>query len=119
MSGTPTEEDRRMTGDSIELESARYHRNGSNDYSNWGTTIVEVVDRNGVSHTLGSHQDWHELAPGITARADGRGVRVRIARAACPVRVRYQSFNEYVSWDNYEHNSYWTTNHWVRYLAGE
>jgi hypothetical protein len=107
----------RLTGETVELHSHTYYRGGSNDYTKWGTAIRDVVDRTGRTLKTGFSSEWAELAPGIEARYDGGGVQLRIHRSACPVRVRYVSFNEYTSYTDSEHSSHSSSDYWVRYEA--
>src|SRR5688572_19629527 len=100
--------------DFVEVCGRHHHHEGTNDYSNSGTEIVEVVNRNGESFEPVWKSDWTMLTDGVETRDDGRARCLRILATACPVRVRFRNFYEYVSYTDSEHCSSSTTYDWVR-----
>ena len=102
--------------DVVEVWSSFHHHEGTNDYTNSGTEIVEIVNRNGESFEPVWKSDWTTLADGVETRDDGRTRCLRIRASACPVRVHFRNFYEYVSYTDSEHSSSSTSYEWVRYV---
>ncbi|MFH2057640.1 MAG: hypothetical protein ABIJ59_01925 [Pseudomonadota bacterium] len=99
----------------IDITGMYYGKNGSNDYSRRGIEIDTIIDNLGNAVKKIWEDEWTQIAPGIET-ATVKGVRtVRIYREACPVRVRFRHYSEYVSYDYHEHNSSWEQFYWVRY----
>jgi hypothetical protein len=105
-----------MSREFVELRSSYRHHEGTNDYTNSGTEIVEIVDRHGQSVQPVWKSDWTTLTEGVESRQDDRTRCVRILASACPVRVRLRNFHEYVSYTDSEHCSSSTFYDWVRYV---
>jgi hypothetical protein len=105
-----------VTRDFVEVRSSFHHHEGTNDYTNSGTEIVEIVTRDGESVQPVWKSDWTTLTAGVETRDDGGTRRLRILARACPVRVRLRNFHEYVSYTDSEHCSSSTTYAWVRYV---
>lgn len=99
----------------LEVPSRAWHNEGSNDYKNTYIDIVKIVDREGKEHDPVWGEEPVEVIPGVTTRKEDRGHLVRIARGACPLRVLFREYFEYVSYDSWEHNSSWTSYWWIRY----
>lgn len=105
-----------MSREVVELRSSYHHHEGTNDYTNSSTEIVEIVDRHGKNVQPVWTSDWTTLTEGVESRQDDRSRCVRILASACPVRVRLLNFHEYVSYTDSEHCSSSATYEWVRYV---
>jgi hypothetical protein len=108
-------ESRQIDEKMIELQSSHWHREGSDDYTNDITNIVEIVDSAERCHQPLWYRKWTELAPGIETRASDGINRLRIQAGACPVLVRFAQTYEYVSYSDREHNVNRSHEYWVRY----
>jgi len=117
MSEKPREDVVKVSGEHAETSAHYWYRGGTNDYKKEGIEIEAVVDREGNEHEPRWGDETIELFPGVSTRKDRRGRHLRIERAACPVRVRQRHWYEYVSYDNYEHNSSFSHIFWTRYEA--
>jgi hypothetical protein len=99
----------------VDVTGMYFGRRGSNDYSNRGIDINKVIDALGNEVKLVWKDEWTPIAPGIeTGRANNKRT-LRIHYEACPVRVRFRHYSEYVSYDSGDHNSYWEMFFWERY----
>lgn len=116
---TPQDDVVKVTGDYAETSAHYWHREGTNDYKNEGFEIEAVEDREGQEHEPRWGEDPIELFPGVSTRKDRDGRHLRIARSACPVRVRKRQWYEYVSYDWYEHNYSTSRVYWIRFESGE
>ena len=105
-----------VSRDFVEVRSSFHHHEGTNDYTNSSTEIVEIVNRNGESFQPVWKPDWTTLTDGEETRDDGRTRCLRIFASACPVRAHFRNFYEYVSYTDSEHCSSSTTYDWVRYV---
>ena len=101
----------------IELQSSTRYRNGTNDYSSETRKIVLIVDREGTRHDGIWEQDWGTLSAGIATRQSAQGQQLSIKRSACPVRVLYHTFREYVSYDFQSHCQQSSEDYWVKYVS--
>ena len=106
-----------VTTEYVETRSRVWHHEGTNDYRNTIIRIEELEDREGKECDLIWNEEPTEVCPGVTTWSEGHGARMRINREACPVRVLFREYFEYVSYTDSEHNSSWTTYFWVRYEA--
>jgi hypothetical protein len=106
-----------VTGDVVEVQSSFFHHEGTNDYTNTKIEVVEIVDRDGRSLQPVWPAEWTALADGVETRGDHKTRSVRIFARACPVRVRFLNYREYVSYTDEEHSSSSTSHAWVRYVA--
>jgi len=105
-----------VSDDFVEVKGFSSGSRGTNDYHNQGLDIDKIVDSGGRDVTLTWNDDWVAVSPGIeTCR--GKRYSARIHRSACPVRIRFADWYEYVSYDDYAHNSSWRHYFWVRYEA--
>ena len=107
-----------LSGALVDVRSWRHHHEGTNDYTNSWTDIVEIVDRHDhiVEPVWGP--DWLRVADGVETRSEGHTCCLRIHADACPVRVRFHDVHEYVSYTDSEHSSSSTREYWVRYVRG-
>ncbi len=112
-----TEQVKRVASEFIEVTSTSFHSEGSNDYKNEYHLIERVVDRDGIEYEPVWGDKTTELCPGVTSRTRDGGNRLRIERAACPVRILFCHHREYVSYDNWEHNTSSKRHYWIRYEA--
>jgi hypothetical protein len=119
MDEDPKEEIIAVKGPFVEIGETFHHHDGSNDYNRSWTDFDEVRDSGDQKVEVVGGDDWMEVAPGIESRGGWHSRRLRIHRNACPVRVKWTSFYEYVSWTDYEHNHSGFRDYWVRYEAGE
>jgi len=103
----------------IKLHSSSHHRKGTNDYSSETRKIVAIVDREGTRHDGTWKQDWATLSAGIATRQTAQGQQLNIKRSACPVRVLYHAFSEYVSYDCQNHCQQSSKDYWIMYLSDE
>jgi len=103
----------------IELCSSTRYRSGTNDYSSEKIRVIAVIDCKGIRHEGIWEQDWSTLSAGITTRQDNQGQQLRIKRSVCPVRVLYQEFREYVSYDFQSHCQQSTEHYWVKYVLDQ
>ena len=99
----------------FQLESHIFYRGGTNDYSKDGTSIHKIVNNKGIVVEGVWMDAWQEISPGIKTRIEKGNCQVRIYRSACPVRVLYHDFYEYISYDHYEHCSSSSNFYWIRY----
>ena len=99
----------------VDVETWGWHSSGTNDYKNEYTSVVSVVDRDGTEHEPRWTDEPLELFVGVETFTRDRRRCVRIHRSALPVRVLFRHYYEYVSYDDWEHNSSWTRHYWVRY----
>ncbi len=106
---------RRVESESVEETSLSWHHEGRNDYKNTYIDIEKIVDGDGNEYDPVWEEQPTEIFPGVVTRKKEHGTHVRIGREACPVRVLFREYFEYVSYDNWEHNSSSTTYWWVRY----
>ncbi len=104
-----------MTDEVVVVRSNYWHREGSNDYTNRGLDIAEIVDRAGRSHEGTWDDVATEISPGIETYIQGKQRCLRLGRAACPIRVRFREWMEYVAYDNSRNNDRWDKYYWVRY----
>ena len=106
-----------LSGEFAEIRSWYHHHEGSNDYTNSRTDIVAIEGREGRALQPVWGSDWSSVADGVETRDDNGIRRVRIAASACPVRVRFSDFHEYVSYTDAEHCSSSIRHYVVRYVA--
>jgi hypothetical protein len=106
-----------LSSDVIEMRSLAWCHEGTNDYTSLRTDIEAIVDRENRALTPVWERAWTTVAEGVDTRHDGRSRVVRIAAAACPVRVRFCDYHEYVSYTHREHCSKCTSCYWVRYVT--
>jgi hypothetical protein len=106
-----------VSGDHAEATACYWHIEGRNDYKENGFEIEAVVDRDGTEHEARWGDEPMQLFPGVTTYRTREGRHVRIARAACPVRVRMCEWFQYVSYDWADHNSSWSKRYWVDYVT--
>jgi hypothetical protein len=106
-----------LSGESVEIHSWFHHHEGSNDYTNSRTDIVAIEDREGRTLAPVWAPQWTSIAAGVETRDDGSTHRVRIAASACPIRVRFSDFHEYVSYTDSEHCSSSIRHYIVRYVV--
>ncbi len=104
-----------IEADFIDVTGMYYGRNGSNKYTRRGIEIDTIVDSNGNKVKIVWQDEWVEVAFGIESGNVNNVRTIRIHREACPVRVRFRHYEEYVSYDYSEHNSSWKTFYWARY----
>ena len=102
----------------LEIRSEYLHREGTNDYTKDKIIIEEIVDKSGQKVSPVWEKDWKEAACGIESREDSDYQYVRIYRQACPVRIKFQKYYEYASYDDSEHSSIDRSYYWVQYEAG-
>ena len=108
-----------ITPDSAEAQEYSWHREGRNDYKNEGFQIVRIKDRKRRSVKPVWSEEWTEISPGIESRAEPGQRCVRIFKRACPVRVLFRHWFEYVSYTDSSHCSSWSRHYWVKYKAGK
>lgn len=106
-----------LSSDLIELRSLSWHHEGTNDHTSLRTEIEAIVDRENRTLTPVWERAWTMVAEGVQTRHDGRSCVVRIAATACPVRLRFCDYHEYVSYTHREHCSKCTACYWVRYVT--
>lgn len=106
-----------LSSDVIEVRSLAWHHQGTNDYTNLRTDIEAIIDQENRTLTPVWSPEWTTVAEGVETRDDGRSHVVRISAAACPVRVRFCDYHEYVSYTHREHCSNFTSCYWVRYVT--
>jgi len=102
----------------VEVRSKYLHREGTNDYTKDKIIIEEIVDKTGQKVNPVWGKDWREVVRGIETREDSDCQYVRIYRQACPVRIRFQKYYEYASYDDSEHSCIDSCYYWVEYEAG-
>lgn len=112
---TIKEEVVRLTSESTERQSYYFHRKGSHDYSTDRIEIDKIVDREGRPVEGVWNDQWTEIAQGIETRLNNGLCSIRIHRKACPVRVRYWHFFEYVSYDDPEYCKSDSHHSWKRF----
>ena len=88
-----------MTEDVVVLRCNYSHRAGTNDYTNRGIDIAEIVDRTGGRHEGTWGNVAREISPGIDTYVQAKQRCLRFRRTACPVRVRFHEWIGY-STDN-------------------
>lgn len=116
MSSKHDEEVIRISNNFAEARSHYWHSEGTNDYKNSAIHIEKIVDRKGQVVGAVWQDDWTEVSPGIETRKE-KGHHVRIHRHACPVRIQFQRWYEYVSYDDSAYSFSESANYWVRYEA--
>jgi hypothetical protein len=108
----------KITGKFIEVKSNYLHHEGTNDYNKDKLIIEDIVDKTGQKINPVWKKEWKEIAPGIETRGDSSDTdeqHVRIYRKACPVRIKFQQYHEYGTYDDHEHSSSDSRNYWVKY----
>ena len=94
-----TERIHQVEDDFAEAVSWSYlDRQGTNDYSGHGTEIERILDREGQTVEAVWNSTWTEIVPGIGTRREAERRCVQIFRQACPVRILFRSWIEYVSY---------------------
>jgi hypothetical protein len=106
-----------VDGDHIDVSSSFHHYEGSDDYTNTGSRILEIKDAAGHSLEPVWKDTWTELVPGISTRRHDDCQQVRLKASACPVRIRVQHFNEYVSYSDREFCNQSRSESWTLYQA--
>jgi hypothetical protein len=101
----------------VTFKTTREHFEGTHDYTKMGTSVVEIVDRSGRSLTPVWNRRWTGIAEGIRTRSTSRRNCLRIFVVACPVRVRFRHYSEYVSYDDYEYNRRSEDFSWIEYVG--
>ena len=99
----------------IKLTPFYHHHEGTNDYSNSRIDIHEVVDKAGQIVEPVLAETWTEVSPGIETCKMNENLHVKIYKYACPVRILFREFYEYISYDNYEHCCQHARFYWVLY----
>jgi hypothetical protein len=103
----------------LDVTGMYYGRSGSNDYSRRGIEIDAIEDSRGKALSLIWNDGMTAIGPGIESGIMD-GVRtIRIHQQACPVRVRFRHYSEYVSYDWPDHNSSWQAFYWIRYESSQ
>jgi hypothetical protein len=116
----PNEEIQQITGTFTEVKSYGWSRQGTNDYSHEQTDIEQIIDRNIQNVEAVWSDGWVEVSPGIETSIDAHQHRhVRIHRSACPVRIQFRNWYEYVSYDYAEHCSSWSREYILRFECNE
>lgn len=110
----------KTTDDVVEVTSSSYYHQRSNSYSRDEISIEAIVDHHGQTVEAIWEDDWTEITPGIETRSVSTSYPpqqcVRIARWACPVRVLFSRWSEYVDY-GYTHSSSHRDSYWVHYEA--
>ncbi len=110
----------KITGEYVEVEQEIPCRGKTGGYFRRETVIVQILDKNNQEVYALWKMDRRESAPGIEIHAWCEGTdfdigshrhethiakRVRIHRAACPVRILFFSTDEYIDYDDSEFSS--------------
>ena len=107
-----------MNNKFLEVMSQYLHREGTNDYTKEKLIIEEVRDKSGQKVNPIWEKDWKEAACGIETRMDSSDRQyVRIYRKACPVRIKFQKYHEYGTYDGYGNSCVDSYCYWVQYKA--
>jgi hypothetical protein len=102
---------------SVKVRSSRTHYEGNNDYSKYGETIDEIVDKAGLQLKPVWKNSWTNIANGLATRCGLNGQIVWIAKRACPVRIKWRHWSKYMSYTDAEHCSQREYYRWVSYEA--
>ena len=108
-----------VSSEIIDLPSYTRYRSGTNDYSTESTSVITIVDRDGLRHKGIWELNWSTLSAGIFSRQTDGIQQLKIEPDVFPVRVLYHAFMEYVSYDFQSHSRQSSDYYWVKYILDE
>ena len=104
--------------ESIDVTGMYHGRNGTNDYSRRGLEICTIFDNMNKEIEIVWKEEWTMIAPGILSATVNGAKTIKIHAETCPVRIQFREYDEYVSYDCSDHNSFWQRYYWIRYENG-
>ena len=108
-----------VSSEIIDLPTYTRYRNGTNDYSTESTSVIEIVDREGIRHDGIWEQNWSTLSTGAFSRQADGVQQLKIKHGVFPVRVHYCAFREYVSYAFQSHSQQSSEYYWVKYIPDD